>query len=225
MDAQGTRARCVVWRERGTVIPAQLERALVGAGCVGVHVKSEFEAVVQLCKAESGEAPKVLLVVEPAQMSNVGEVLELVERYVPGVLLWAYESSPAERIRAVTDEERASWRVKPKGWLEEDGPTPEPRVDVAAPGNPVEPEAGEARSIKINPGGGGGGGSRARAGRGTSGPRLKLAGEGPIEVVKSDNAPPVQAGEPETPDLRAGHMLTDEELAMLLAIEPDKGQS
>jgi hypothetical protein len=220
---EGRKARCVVWRGRGVIVPAQLERALVGAGCVGVHVQSEFSVVAELCRARAvGElsgGAHVLLMVEPAELPGIGELLEVVERYVPGAVLWAYEASPSERIRAVTEDERASWTAKPKGWLEEGTPAPEPRVMMAPPANPIGNGARATRNVKITNG---------------SAPKLKLTGEGPpaaaipapgIGGPPSDNGAPTAAGTPETTPARAAHMLTDEELAMLLAIEPDKGHN
>ncbi|HYE61605.1 MAG TPA: hypothetical protein VD997_06390 [Phycisphaerales bacterium] len=218
MEAQATKARCVVWRAKGSAIPAQLERALVTAGCIGVHVRNEFDAMVELCRARAvGELSglaHVLLIVEPKQLPDIGEVLDIVERYAPQAVLWAYESSPAERIRAVTAEERSAWVKKPKGWLD-GGPEPEPRVGVAGADSTIVGDPAATRTVKMN------------------GPRLKLAGEGPgipaaageDGALMSDNPLHGAGAAAEMRDARPGHALTDEELSMLLAIEPDKGQN
>ena len=228
MEAHGHKARCVVWCGRGLAAPARLDEALASSGCAGVHVDNEFDAMAALCKARrAGEGSTVLLAVEPATLAAMGEVLEVAERYAPEVLLWAYESRPAERIRAVTAEERSAWTTRAKGWLEGDAPAPEPRIQVTASGpHPLTAEARATRSVRMM----GGNGQ----------PKLKLTGEGPgipagtgpgpvhgsgNGAATPDNHPPAQGFDAAASPARAPHLLTDEELAMLLAIEPPKGHN
>jgi len=215
----------VVWCGRGLAAPARLDEALAGSGCVGVHVDNQYAAMAELCKgrglggASGGrgglrEPARVLLAVEPSTLASLGELLDVAERYAPEAVLWAYESRPTERIRAVTAEERSSWRSQPKGWFSESNPVPEP--------HPITANAFSTHNVKL-----------AKPTR----PNLKLAGDGPgIPAVQAPGVrcdPPEQSynsspehglGE-ETPPARSSHLLTDEELAMLLAIEPKKGHN
>jgi hypothetical protein len=194
------RARCVVWRRRGTAVPDHLTHALSRAGCAAVHAESEFEAMVYLCRAGQGGV-NVLLVVEPSAQPAMGELLEVADRYVPDAALWAYEGSPAPQIRAVGSVERGAWRSQEKPW---------PAL--------ATPKAREPRP---------------------SAPALRLAGdedEGPkmsapaplpeVKAPRSSNNKPLPGGmEQETRPERPAHLLTDEELAMLLAIEPRKAHN
>jgi hypothetical protein len=232
MEVRERKARCVVWCGRGLAAPARLDEALAGSGCSGVHVDNEFAAMAALCGGRKRGGATVLLAVEPRTLPSIGEMLEVLERYAPEAPLWAYESSPTERIRAVTAAERQSWRVKPQGWLE-DGqsaslhgqPHAEPRITVTPQTlDSMTFEAKATRNVRIpHPS--------------TNGPKLKLAGDGPgipappsvpplaAHPSKSDNPIGEPGSEPATTPARAPHLLTDEELAMLLAIDPPKGHN
>lgn len=188
------RARCVVWRRRGTIVPERLTEALARSGCAAVHAESEFEAVVQLCRGPKGPV-NVLLVVEPSTQPAIGELLEVADRYVPDAVLWAYEGSPSPQIRAVGGVERSAWRGQPRRW--------------PAPGRAVAKEPKPSK------------------------PSLRLAGGPPeapatatAEVKPASNNKPFSGEEGlETRPERPPHLLTDEELAMLLAIDPGKAHN
>jgi hypothetical protein len=226
------RARCVVWRRRGTIVPDRLTDALSRSGCAAVHAESEFEAMVHLCRG-GGNQVNVLLVVEPQAQAAVGEVIDIVERYVPDAVLWAYEGVPTPQIRAVSGVERVAWRGQPKGWLNgaANGAAPPAKAEKRGPAltsatKQIADEAAHTRQVKL------------------SKPNLRLTGEGPApregatEVPSSkppqaelkvapasNNIPQNGAQGQETQPERPSHLLTDEELAMLLAIEPGKGHN
>ncbi len=183
-----------MWRRRGTVVPERLTEALARSGCAAVHAESEFEAMVELCRGSRGGV-NVLLVVEPSTQPAMGEVLEVADRYVPDVVLWAYEASPSPQIRAVSGVERSAWRAQPRRW----------------PAPPSEPR--ETKGAK---------------------PALRLTGvaseaaEPPqteAKPLKSHNKVVGGGEKQETRPERPAHLLTDEELAMLLAIDPGKAHN
>jgi hypothetical protein len=195
------RARCVVWRKRGTLLPDRLTEALARSGCAAVHAESEFEAMVHLCRARTGV--NVLLVVEPSAQPAMGELLEVADRYVPEAVLWAYEGSPTPQIRAVDAVERSAWRSQPRRWPAQ--PSRQP-ADKPAPRRDPAPSPPALRL----------------AGDDDDGPGIPAPA--PLPEVKpalpSNNKPLSGGADQDTRPERPAHLLTDEELAMLLAIEP-----
>jgi hypothetical protein len=149
-------------------------------------------------------------------------------------VLWAYEGTPTPQIRAVSNIERSAWRAKPATWLAAPEPTAptlklqptqapptERRGPVLNPSTPrIADDARTTRQMKI------------------SKPNLRLIGDnaGPSPAPNqpqpelkaappSGKLPAQEPLEPETPPARPSHLLTDEELAMLLAIEPTRGHN
>jgi hypothetical protein len=228
------KARCVVWRGRGQPVPPGLSDALERTGCIATHADNEFEALAKLATATHDHI-NILLVIEPAAQPALAELLDIVERHAPAAVLWAYEGTPTPQIRAIGSVERSAWRTKPSAWPAAPQPSAPPKLKLQSPQptpaerrgpvlNPVTPriadDARTTRQMKI------------------SKPNLRLIGDnaGPTPppsqpepelkaAPASGKLPSQEPLEPETPPARPSHLLTDEELAMLLAIEPTRGHN
>ncbi len=236
----GGRAVCVAWHARADGLPQGLAAALSRAGCATQDVDNEFEAVAHVCRVSGGGQSTVLLLVEPASLrgaTGIPGVLGVLERAVPGMALWVYEGDSTPQIRAVAPEEREAWRANPQDRLVAFAvpPLPQPPAGVAAG---VQQDAASSRTIRM-PGPMGPVEPHAPdrpSDGGSSSPRLRLAGDAaepaaiPTEPSRREVKPTRQSdnglravnlGE-EAPPVPSANLLTDEELAMLLAIEPEK---
>lgn len=206
------RAACVVWRPRGTPVPDGLPDALARAGCHAIDADNEYEALAHLQRVRTG--PSALLLVDPLQLAHLDELLTLAESHATLPVLWKFESGPSPHISAVTQPERASWAAPvpaPAQPASTPAPIPDPPVIAGKLTRQVEPTH---KAKQPQP------------------PRLRLAGVPPappsIEPKPASASYNGSAGtlecEGEAPAPSRG-LLTDEELAMLLAPEPDKPQN
>jgi hypothetical protein len=219
-------------------VPQQLSAALDRPDFQVSIFENEFEALARVCTVErSQERAAVLLLVEPAKLRSPAEVAELIERLAPSAALWVFEATATPQLRAATPADRAAWpAAQPLPEAVGFGSsTPDslsrgrsgPRLDPAT--KRIADDAVSTTKLKL-----------------PSAPRLRLAGEGPVpeavaspahQELKVRPTEPQSAQSPQSPAItpeaapdfpavpsgRSGHLLSDEELAMLLATDPDTG--
>jgi hypothetical protein len=216
----------VVWRPRGSSLPTPLANALVRPDFQVSECDNQYEAVARLCGAKETVARTVLLIVEPKMLPETAEVGAVIDRYAPTTTLWVFETEPAPQIRAVTSADRAAWTASRPAPAT---PTPSragPALNPAV--RAITDDAVTTTRVKMS-----------------QPPRLRLAGDSPAAAVASPPAaelkvapaeptqPPTPLtlrglgadgpGIPPVPSGKSGHLLSDEELAMLLAPDPGKG--
>lgn len=229
--------RCVVWHPRGVVPDGELLTALARRGMTVLCCDNRCEAFARVCTlgaqrapAPAGDASRtILLLSDPERLRGVAEVVALAERYAPRAICGVFKSAGDRGIRAVTPEDTERWAraVQP-------GAAP---IVTLARHLAARTAAGSAvRTRSPDDAGAAGAASLAAA---ISGPRLRLTGEGQLppapepegtddlgrlgpsgRAAPSENQVPggEKAGAP--PSL----LITDQELAMLLAKDPLPGQ-
>lgn len=142
--------RCIVWRPRGTPPDRELLDALARRSLVITHCQDPFGAVGALCGERTVSGALVLLIVDPAKLARVSEVVNAARRYSPRAVFWEFDST-SRRLRAfVPADTAATSAAAPRAVREVSAhPRAEPKVSIARPA-PL------------------------------SAPHLKLAGEGPL---------------------------------------------
>lgn len=196
------RAWCVICRrgEPDSELLAALQRRHLEI----VDCLSPARAMAELCRLEKTPSitkPVALLLVEPTSLPGARELVEAVDRYVPHTHCWVFDSAGDERLRGLTPEELAGWspvrdRRAPESTSGPAGPETAPAAD------PIE----NFETIR-------------------SRPRLRLAGDGPIgePLIVSPVEEMVSEAQGEVAQsVETRHLLSDEELAMLLAVEPER---
>jgi hypothetical protein len=189
-------------------------------------VNSGYEAFAVLCQraaqAKSTGDPAVLLLVDPAKLSGAVRVMESAAIYAAASSTWAYDRSAPERLRGVSIEDVAAMTQAQTGTH----PRPNSAAHPAAwPGRPTESHtevkvAGVITGPRPTPMSTGDAGIVSSAKVPIDPPQLRLTGGMPIGDAGGEGSPAApDAAEPAPSP--ASHLLTDEELAMLLASEPD----
>lgn len=203
------KARCVLWCAPGTNPEPELIDALHRRREVETEVvHSGYEAFALLCQraahAKTTGDHAVLLLVDPAKLGGAVRVMESAAIYAAASSTWAYDRSSTEKLRGVNiDDIAAISRPKsaPQAWP---GRPTESHTEVkvagvisgprATPISPTDSGIISSARVSIDP------------------PQLRLTGT-------DTPTPAADPGEAAPPP--ASHLLTDEELAMLLASEPD----
>ncbi len=203
------KARCVLWCASGTKPEPELVDALHRRREVETEVvNSGYEAFAVLCQraaqAKVTGDHAVLLLVEPAKLGGAVRVMESAAIYAAASSTWAYDRSSPEKLRGVSIDDVAAI-IQPKPAAQ------------AWPGKPTESHtevkvAGVITGPRPTPMSTGDSGIISSAKVSIDPPQLRLTG--------GDAVPPAQEPDEPTPP-PASHLLTDEELAMLLASEPD----
>ncbi len=228
----GRSFRCVLLHPRSRPPRPELMAALARPSFRIFHCDNEFAALAHLCAREGDPAPRadegtILLLVEPGDLDAPVELVDALDRYVPGASIWIYDSRATPRLKALDPEDLTTWRVERAHVEPPRPPTPAP---ISAPRAPQTPPARDLT------------------------PRLRLAGEGtlpaevspvqvvgpgvpdPVPDVKPKAQPPAAEAPYQPPQpvssvtpaptvapVRPIHtLLSDEELAMLLSGEPEK---
>ncbi len=191
---ENLRARCVLWHHAGADLSA-LESRLHQRGIEIAHAGSAYAALAELCASGRPGPPLSLVLVEPGTLGRATEVVRAVARYAPAAVVWAFESGRRPALWPVTDADVAAWG----GGLDAEGES-DSESDSHAP----------------------------RADRNGVAPRrrheLRLTADDPLPHPPPTGAPPM----PETHEAggkqgEVRHILTQEELAMLLADEEPGG--
>lgn len=196
------------------------------------HCDNEFAALAHLCAREGDPAPRadegtILLLVEPGDLDAPVELVDALDRYVPGASIWVYDSRATPRLKALEPEDLSTWRVE---RAQDEPARPQVSVPVSAPRTPQPaPARDQAPRLRL-------------AGEGTlpaEVPPVQVVGHGvpdPVPDVKPKSQPPAAEAPFQPPQpvssvtpaptvapVRPIHtLLSDEELAMLLSGEPEK---
>lgn len=242
--------RCVLWHPRDERPDADLIGALTRKGFGIQAASDGFGALARLCAPVAGtrsvpRAPAILLFQDPARLGPgaIAQTLAAAELYAPRATAWLFERASASTkavLRAVTPEDRAAWLAalpaKPPTVVAPaatPAATPPPRPNIV-----TRPDAlarlGSSPAPKPT----------TTFARTTFSPaRLRLAGEGPLGPSEPEtpstpapqaDPPPASENPPASPtgaflagaaamsgaSVPTSHLLTDEELAMLLAHDP-----
>lgn len=228
-------ATAVVCCPRGSSVPPDLRDALDKGGIRVIEAASAYAALAELCRLDRGlrttpdrgkAAAPALLLVTPERFEGAEALLQAVERYAATAKLWMFGPAGAERLRAITSEDRRTqFGASPSHAqkLRESMPSSAGSVPVAIaqPKAPEGPSVGRfmpagtwstVPPLRVTPSGGGlaGGPGRHRV-------MLKvrpdpIAGGVPGGVLGPSGVPAAPA-EPRT---REKPLLTTEELRMLL---------
>ncbi|KAA0212959.1 MAG: hypothetical protein DYG94_13370 [Leptolyngbya sp. PLA3] len=100
---QTHQAWCVIWRAPDTAVPVELRGALDRRGVHAVECDNACWATAELCRlhAAQPESPVILLLVDPASLEEVDEVIAVAEHYAPHATAWVYESQVSPPLRAL----------------------------------------------------------------------------------------------------------------------------
>lgn len=214
-------ARCVLWSPQESSPSPELTAVLAARGVTISLATNRFEAVAMLVEMERlarpptpgapRAFPAILIVDRPAELVAAPDVVRVAGRYAPRVAIWSFEPARTPRLAAVRAQDLARW---------EDPPTP------------AAPEPPEIHVVSQSPHG--------APFAGPQEPLLKLAGDGSFPIPAAVSAARAArtaehdqelqlVGDVQAPLIAdAGHVvapglagvLSDEELAMLLADDP-----
>jgi hypothetical protein len=208
--------RCVLLHAPGAVLPGELLTSLSKrirqlTVCTGV-----YGAMAEVCSIERGRKVResgngklarpgaVLVVVEPRDVPGVVELMDAVKKYAPQTNCWSYERGANPKILAVVDEDVQGWSVRAPVAARAPAVAPVPTPTAA----PVVRSGAVSEAVAALK-------ARPRPGpTPPSGPaRLRLAGDGLENGATGEGRG------------RAGPLLNDEELRMLLSDdEPRSGE-
>lgn len=101
---QTHQARCVIWRDANSTVPAELSGALERRGVVAVECDNACWAMAELCRmhTEEPDTPVILLLLNPGSLEEVDRVLAVAQQYAPHATAWVYDSSKTPALRALT---------------------------------------------------------------------------------------------------------------------------
>lgn len=211
------KARCVVWHPRDRPPRPELVVALTRPGFRMFRCDNSFSAFAHACArtgpaAAAEDESTIMLLVEPTELEDASGFVEALSRYASSSI-WVYESAGSPRLRGATRADLERWRVEaekpaepklpapsdgPRLRLSGEGALPPQRTACDEPETPSPVPDVKFRNVASSP-------AVARPEEASSAPAAP--------VVQNAPARPVQT------------LLTDEELAMLLAFEPEKRTS
>lgn len=202
------RARCVLWCPPDSESQTGLVDALQRHPEFDIEVvHSGYDAFALLCQRAAaakatGDSP-ILVLVDPPKLTGAVRVMESAAIYAAASATWAFDGSTPPRFRGITLEEVAAL-THPKPAQPWPGKPTESHTEIKVAGAitgprpmPVtgaDPGIVFSAKVPIDP------------------PQLRLTGSDPV-------GPPSEGAkaQPQT----TSHLLTDEELAMLLSSEPE----
>ena len=242
-------ATCVLVHPRVSEPSAELQAALAKQKIAVRRASSPFDALAQLCTLCRGgrSRPVILLLAHPTALDRPELLLAAAQRYAPKAGCWVFDSTSSPRLRAATAEDAKSWTRHPVSRLvaQPEGKPLQSEITFIGPGFPRTPVVPEAAKpvARVEP--------KASVPP-TPPPALKLAGNpGPpaerAPVVQPPQSAPA-APKPSspitgpkfvggswdggnspfpgtTPGTTPRQLLSDEELAMLLADPPTRPHS
>ncbi|GJQ29414.1 MAG: hypothetical protein HBSAPP03_12980 [Phycisphaerae bacterium] len=213
---QARRARCIIWHPPNAPPRPELAAALNRPAFRVFRADNPHLAFAYLCSwsAEVRPAPgesTILLLVEPDTLPHIATFLEIREQFEHEAALWIYERAATPILRMATSADLARWRASPP--VNHD-PAPRqatiaspPALRLAGDGSlPPERSAPPADHDTPSPV-----------------PDVKPRGNGSSQTAGSApdaDAPPPEPVRPSRAPLSS--LLSDEELAMLLALDPGK---
>jgi len=166
------------------------------------------KAMARLCLASREGGPVVLLVDRPALVAQTHEFVAAAHRYVPGLTVWVFDPAARPQLAAYVEPEESEADEVPlaASAVSSRATTPLTR-DTRPPRDGGVPSGPMFRS----------------------GPKLRLTDDPPVDRGARESGP--EASENDAAEGAAvpggglSSLLSDEELAMLLADEPGRGQT
>ncbi len=229
------RHRCVLWHSPQVAPDPDLIAALMSRRMHVVACANEFDALAHVCASARQATPRgthaaapatILVLSDPGELPGVVEVVALAGRYAARAACWTFEASGSRRLRPIERADIEQWkrggRASPDaidlsldaiadplaGRLGTLGGDPEPRTAME-PGM-ESPESSGTETEPVS----------------SSLPRLRLAGEGPIATPANEIISSVGNNLHHTGNSGGvRQQLSDEELQMLLATDPERGQN
>lgn len=222
------RHRCIIWHAAHTVADPDLIAALMSRRMHVVACSTPFDALAHVCAAARGAGvrgpgvptPATLLVLsDPGELPGVVNVVTLTGRYAARAACWTFEASGSRRLRPIERSDIEQWeRLERASSTSLDlSLSRSLGANVAA-----NPESSE-RPVPAAQDQAAQGVERSAA---SGAPVLRLAGEGPIAVPNRDTDPLRTDMLYHTGKVGGTRQhLSEEELQMLLAIDPERGQN
>lgn len=206
------RGRCIIWHPAHKPPRPELVAGFNRPPFRVFKAADPFRAMATICswseacRPQPGEST-ILLLVEPSELPDLRAFLDAREHYAAAAEVWVYESAGMTPLRKASAAEVARWRAAPES---------------SAPPQPV-PSVRTAPSLATP----------------ALTPALRLAGDGPlpperrVEPLDGETPSPVPDVKPKAPAADAARpspdtppprpapatLLTDDELAMLLALD------
>jgi hypothetical protein len=198
--------RCVIWHGATAELPGELlnslsKRMLRMTVCTDAYSALAHCALIERTRQAEIRAGSVLplggvlVLVQPTQLARIAEAMESIHLYGPSIALWSYDRSANPKLRAVVDDDVASWIA---------------RMPVSAHSTRTN---GFAASASVQAGVASGARSRPTLSNPVTTP---ANGAGHPAATGGEGNP--RAGQ--TNGRRGGSLLTEEELRMLLAPDP-----
>lgn len=193
--------RCILWRPASTATPAELLASLHKRGISITDCTDPYAALAHICRLEHAPPDRViLLLVSPTQLDGAPEALDTAGRYAPHAASWWYDARTSEKLQRITPEDIAGWAARDRAARTADGHAGEP-FPAAEPAPSPRPTGGPPRRA----------------------PALRLISDDTDAALY--HTAPLDAevghdGEPDPDSPTPTTLLTNEELAMLLADPP-----
>lgn len=120
-ESCSTRARCVIWHAPGTDPPTELVAALDRRRVEVTAATSAFGALAELCvfereaaRAQAGQPPTgVVLLASPDRLDDPAALVRAVQSYAGRTSCWVYQPGEREPLRAVTRHDVQAWSPAP----------------------------------------------------------------------------------------------------------------
>ncbi|MEM9662093.1 MAG: hypothetical protein AAF937_07260 [Planctomycetota bacterium] len=210
-ETGSSKARCVVWAKSEP--PAALMGAMRRKGVEPRVTPDAFRAMAEVVRGGSlAKAKSILVLVEPSELRGKRAMLTSCRRYAPKLRVWVYQAKASMQLRPL---ELASLVPEPKtveadhtfgGDPAQNGPEPRPTLRLVESQTPPRPTRRP--------------GIRAAHLSGES-----QNGESRVQAWRNQDSLPGASAAARASDNPSGYrpsgLLTDEELAMLLADDPD----
>jgi len=224
------RHRCIIWHSSSTEPDPDLIAALVSRRMHVVACSNAFDALAHVCAAarHSGShgaraaTPATILVLsDPGELPGVVNVVTLTGRYAARAACWTFEASGSRRLRPIEREDVEQWQRGERAASGSNGLSLDRPLDgsIGFEREPAARQSGRGESVASAE-------SSGDSSSTSQSPRLRLAGEGPISLSEKDLEPVAKDNFHHTGKVGGIRQhLSDEELKMLLAIDPERGQN
>lgn len=224
------RHRCIIWHSSATEPDPDLIAALMSRRMHVVACANAFDALAHVCAAarHSGSqgarsvTPATILVLsDPGELPGVVNVVTLTGRYAARAACWTFEASGSRRLRPIEREDVEQWRRAERAATGSIDLSLDRPADGSVGPQRESPARQSARAESAGSLESSGGSTEA-----SRSPRLRLAGDGPISLSAKDLEPLASDNLHHTGKVGGIRQhLSDEELKMLLAIDPGRGQN
>ena len=221
---------CVLWHARGALVDPSLLQVLDQRRIVWKAWDSDLLAIAELCRTSDPGAANgaarighrtVFLLCEPARLEHLGDAMKAVERFRPAANVWVFDPSRTDRLAGLRPREviERYAPIVPEGDASRSGSEQPPApVDGTKASDEFDEGPIAIRPRLASPD------APSRVVRNAP-PRLRLAGDGTLppsiedEVLNPHDDANPPGGMPRRNVAGMGAVLTDEEVAMLLAAE------